>query len=71
VFVLPAHSSHLTQPLDVSLFGPLQHYYSKIIREKFKGDSPAILKEDFIPILKTVREQAYTSYNIKSAWEAT
>jgi hypothetical protein len=71
VFVLPAHSSHLTQPLDVGLFGPLQHYYSKMIREMFKGDSPTLLKEDFIPILRTVREYAYSPHNIKSAWKAT
>jgi hypothetical protein len=71
VFVLPAHSSHLTQPLDVGLFGPLQHYYGKMIREMFKGDSPALLKEDFIPILKKVREQTYTPLNIFHAWEVT
>jgi hypothetical protein len=26
---LPAHSTHPLQPLDVGLFGPLQHYYGK------------------------------------------
>ncbi|PWW77961.1 CENP-B protein [Tuber magnatum] len=24
----PSHSTHLLQPLDVGLFGPLQHFYS-------------------------------------------
>jgi hypothetical protein len=28
LFVLPPHSSHLTQPLDVGVFGPLKKYYS-------------------------------------------
>lgn len=27
LFVLPAHSSHLLQPLDVSIFGPFKNYY--------------------------------------------
>ena len=27
LFVLPPHTSHLTQPLDVSVFGPLKNHY--------------------------------------------
>ena len=71
MFVLPAHSSHLTQPLDVGLFGPLQHYYGLMIREIFTRDYPALLKEDVIPILKAARAKAYTSRTITSAWGAT
>ena len=29
LFVLPPHTSHLTQPLDVGAFGPLNFMYSK------------------------------------------
>jgi hypothetical protein len=29
LFVLPPHTSHLTQPLDVGAFGPLKSMYSK------------------------------------------
>ena len=29
LFVLPPHSSHLTQPLDVGVFGPMKQYYNK------------------------------------------
>ena len=29
IMCLPAHSTHLLQPLDVGVFGPLQHYYGK------------------------------------------
>jgi hypothetical protein len=30
LFVLPPHSSHLTQPLDVGIFGPMKrHFYSE------------------------------------------
>ncbi|KAJ8316180.1 hypothetical protein KUTeg_006194 [Tegillarca granosa] len=29
LFVLPAHTSHLTQPLDVGVFGPLKSMYNK------------------------------------------
>ena len=69
VFVLPAHSSHLTQPLDIGLFGPLQHHYGVLVAEWFKGGYPAICKADFFPLLKSAREQTYTSNNIEGAWE--
>ena len=31
VLCLPPHSTHLLQPLDVGLFGPLQHAYPEEI----------------------------------------
>jgi hypothetical protein len=68
IFVLPAHSTHLTQPLDIGLFGPLQHYYGVLLSEWFKGGYPAISREDFIPLLQEAREQTYTLQNIKGAW---
>jgi len=30
-YYLPPHSTHLLQPLDVGLFGPLQYYYSSAV----------------------------------------
>jgi hypothetical protein len=71
IHVLPAHSSHLTQPLDVGLFGPLQRYYGVLVAEWFKGGYPAISKADFFPLLQKARERTYTSNNIKRAWEGT
>ena len=68
IFVLPAHSTHLTQPLDISLFGPLQRYYGVLLAEWFKGGYPAISREDFIPLLQQARERTYTPQNIKGAW---
>ena len=71
MFVLPAHSTHLTQPLDIGLFGPLQHYYGVLLAEWFKGGYPAIFREDFIPLLQQARERTYTLQNIKGAWAGT
>jgi hypothetical protein len=68
IFVLPAHSTHLTQPLDIGLFGPLQRYYGVLLAEWFKGGYPAISREDFIPLLQQARERTYTIQNIKGAW---
>jgi hypothetical protein len=71
IFVLPAHSSHLTQPLDVGLFSPLQHYYVKLLDEWFQGGYPSISREDFIPLLKRAKAQTYTLQNIQGAWRGT
>ena len=68
IFVLPSHSTHLTQPLDIGLFGPLQRYYGVLLAEWFKGGYPAISREDFIPLLQQARERTYTIQNIKGAW---
>jgi hypothetical protein len=69
VQVLPAHSSHLTQPLDVGLFSPLQNNYGKLVMDWSKGGGfPGLHKSDFFPLLKIAREQTYTPKNIKSAW---
>ena len=69
VQVLPAHSSHLTQPLDVGLFSPLQNNYGKLVMDWSKGGGfPALHKSDFWPLLKIAREQTYTLKNIKGAW---
>ena len=68
IFVLPAHSTHFTQPLDIGLFGPLQRYYGVLLAEWFKGGYPAISREDFIPLLQQARERTYTIQNIKGAW---
>ena len=34
---MPAHSSHLLQPLDVGCFSPLKRAYSKQIKELMRG----------------------------------
>jgi hypothetical protein len=31
LFILPAHTSHILQPLDVACFGPFQKIYNKVL----------------------------------------
>ena len=71
VVLLPAHSSHLLQPLDVGLFGPLQHYYEIEVELFSRVPGFAIQKKDFESMLHKARKSAYTRNNIKSAWRAT
>jgi hypothetical protein len=48
---LPAHSTHLLQPLDVGLFSPLQRYYSNSLDEWIRrgNHGPCFTKGDFLP----------------------
>ena len=44
---LPPHSSHLTQPLDVGLFGPLKRAYGKQIESFIRAHINHITKVEF------------------------
>jgi len=48
---LPAHSTHLLQPLDVGLFSPLQRFYSNGLDEWIRrgNHGPCFTKGDFLP----------------------
>ena len=43
IFVLPAHTSHVLQPLDVACFGPFQRMYNgechKLIHRNSRNNS--------------------------------
>ena len=39
-YTFPPHTTHLLQPLDVGVFGPLKHVWSKILKE-FKMETMA------------------------------
>lgn len=69
---LPAHSSHITQPLDLSVFSPLKQGYRRNLRQ-LEGYTLAnpIGKELFLTIYARARDQALTSANIKSGWRAS
>lgn len=70
--VLPAHSSHILQPLDVGLFSPLSHAYSRELDAFTYGDpSIYVTKADFFKIFSRARQQAFTANNIISSFKNT
>lgn len=70
IFCLPAHTTHILQPLDVGCFGPLQKYYGKGVETFLRNTGQVINKTNFLPILYEARRKAYTPENIKSAFAA-
>ncbi|SAM74784.1 uncharacterized protein UBRO_20499 [Ustilago bromivora] len=70
---LPPHATHLLQPLDVVIFGPLQQAFTKEV-DKFAGANLSISKKDFIDmysksqqvITSTLASQAFREVGIDS-----
>ena len=69
-FCLPAHTTHLLQPLDVGLFGPFQRYYGMAVEDFFLGTNLGITHSSFLPLYKKACAQAVTRKNIESAFQA-
>ena len=69
---LPSHTSHVLQPLDLSVFGPLKTYYRQEINcAGLIADSAPVLKAQFISCYVKAYAKAFRSSNIKSGFSAT
>lgn len=68
---MPAHTSHLLQPLDVSCYSPLKVAYGREVQELARQAVYHIDKEDFLQIYIKVRPAVFTEQNIKSGFLAT
>lgn len=69
-FCLPSHTTHHLQPLDIGVFSPYQHYYSKAVDAKTRLSHGALSigKHNFWTILQRARTQALTCSTIQSSW---
>src|SRR5271156_6630226 len=67
---MPAHSSHLCQPLDVSIFSPLKKAYYKHIEYRSRLGFSHIDKLDFLEAFLKARTEAYKSTSIQNGFAA-
>jgi hypothetical protein len=65
---MPAHSSHLLQPLDVACFSPLKRKYGDAISGLARNRTNYISKETFLPAFKAAFEQSITKENIQAGF---
>ncbi|OHW94805.1 pogo transposable element with krab domain [Colletotrichum incanum] len=65
---MPAHSSHILQPLDVGCFGPLKKAYGRQIEDRMRRGVTHITKEDFFPAYREAFSKAMTEKNIKGGF---
>ena len=68
---IPAHSSHILQPLDVVCFSPLKMKYSQRVRDLARRRVFNITKEGFLPAFRDAFFDVFTTQNCKKAFEAT
>ncbi|KAL8318152.1 hypothetical protein RB597_001529 [Gaeumannomyces tritici] len=69
---LPAHSSHVLQPLDLGVFSPVKQAYRRGIDAQAQFCCSTVVgKRVFLTEYKAAREKGITSANIKAGWAAS
>jgi len=68
---MPAHSSHLLQPLDVGCFSVLKRSYGRLVEQKMSLGVNHINKQEFLPLYQQARAEALHEKNVQSGFAAT
>ena len=72
LFVLPAHSSHLLQPLDVAVFGPFKrHYYSECAKYLASHMGMTITRHEICSLASRAYLKSFTLMNIQAGFKKT
>jgi hypothetical protein len=67
---MPAYSSYILQPLDVSCFGPLKASYGKLVEGQIRLGVNYIDKDEFLRLYPSAHVQAITEKTIQSGFAA-
>src|SRR5438105_1771584 len=68
LLILPPHSSHFTQPLDIGVFSPLKHYLLVEISTIIQIELARVFKCEWVKAYYKSRPQAFTVSNINGSW---
>ena len=71
LLILPPHSLHLTQPLDVEVFGPLKKYMAAEIEPLIRLGVARIQKVEWLAAFVIAHEKALRPENILSGFCGT
>jgi hypothetical protein len=71
VLDLPAHATHLLQPLDVKVFKQCKHFHQKAIDEAVHSFDFEYKLRTFLSDLPRIRRQSLTIRTILSGWKAS
>ena len=69
--ILPAHTSHILQPLDVACYGPFQRMYNAECHKKIRANSSVITKHNVCEIACRVYSRALSAEKLQSAFKQT
>ena len=68
---MPAHSSHLLQPLDVACFAPLKRAYGRFVSDLARARYNHIDKLDFLAEYPRARIEAFKPQTIQTSFATT
>ncbi|XP_060575053.1 uncharacterized protein LOC132732593 [Ruditapes philippinarum] len=70
LFILPAHTSHVLQPLDIGCFGPFERIYNKV-SHKFMGDNcgQSISRYNICALGSSAYLKALSPENLRSSFK--
>jgi len=71
LMILPPHSSHMTQPLDVGVFGPLKRYMAAEIDPLIRTGIPRIQKVEWLAAFVAAHDHAVCTRNILGGFRGT
>jgi hypothetical protein len=68
---MPAHASHLLQPLDVGCFSVLKNAYGREIEHLIRCSMTHISKTEFLPAFYAAFQATFTESNIRGAFRGS
>ena len=68
-FLLPAHSTHLLQPLDIGVFQSFKYYHQLELQDSIRYRGVDYKWTDFLASFQSMRDQTFKLYIIHSAFE--
>jgi hypothetical protein len=71
VLMLPPHTTHKTQPLDVGCFGPLKRQWIERCESHLELTGEPIARADFVKEYLVVRDRAVTPELVRAAFRKT
>jgi hypothetical protein len=71
LLILPSHSSHITQPLDVAVFGPLKKAMAAELQKIIHTEIHRVQKAEWTAAYIRARSKAFSTSNIFSAFSGT
>jgi DDE superfamily endonuclease len=69
VFLLPAYSTHILQPLDISMFQSYKHYYQELLEDSIRFGGIDYKQTDFLASFQKMRDLTFKERVIRSAFE--
>ncbi|KAF2195799.1 DDE-domain-containing protein [Zopfia rhizophila CBS 207.26] len=66
---MPAHSSHILQPLDVGCFSPLKRAYRRQVEKLMRNWFNYITKLEFLPAFRDVFNESITKSNVQGSFQ--